>query len=117
MIPDGLKKYLQPLDVFINKPFKDELKKRYSKYCIDQKETKVRVTQEELINCVGEIWYDNKLSSEIVSKSFKTAGITLGLDGSEDKMFIRHNPLLEDDKVSVEQPEDRQDEGMNDAKI
>ena len=35
MIPRGLKRYLQPLDVTFNKPFKDELKKRYTKYCID----------------------------------------------------------------------------------
>ena len=34
MIPDGLKIYLQPLDAFINKPIKNELKKRYTKYCL-----------------------------------------------------------------------------------
>ena len=37
MIPGGLMRYLQPLDISINKKFKDELKKRYTKYCIDQK--------------------------------------------------------------------------------
>ena len=49
MIIGGLVKYLQPLDVSINNPFKDELKKRYTKYCIAQKDTKARVTQEDLI--------------------------------------------------------------------
>ena len=44
MISCGLTRYLQPLDVSINKPFKDELKKRYIKYCINQKDTKARVT-------------------------------------------------------------------------
>ena len=29
MIPGGLSRYLHPLDASINKPFKDELKKRY----------------------------------------------------------------------------------------
>ena len=32
----------------------------------------------------------------MVSKSFKTAGITLTLDVSEEEMFIGHNPLLDD---------------------
>ena len=36
MIIGGLTRYLQPLDLSINKPFKDELKKRYTKYCIDK---------------------------------------------------------------------------------
>ena len=67
-----------------------------------KKKFKAQITQEDLINCVGEIWYDDKLSSEMVSKSFITARITMPLDGSEDKMFIGHNPLLEDDKVMVE---------------
>ena len=52
MIPGGLTKYLLPLYVSINKPLKDELKKRYTKYCIDQKDTMARVIQEDMINCV-----------------------------------------------------------------
>ena len=35
----------------------------------------------------------------MVSKLFKTTGIILAQDGSEDEMFIGHNPLLEDDLV------------------
>ena len=69
------------------------------------KYTKARVNQEDLINWVGEIWHDDKLSSEMVSKLFIIAGITLALDGSEDKMFIGYNSLLEDDQVMVEQVE------------
>ena len=66
-----------------------------------------------MINWVEEIWYDDKLSSEMISKSFKTAGITMILDENENKMLIGHNPMLEDDKAKVEQveqPADEQDE-------
>ena len=94
MNPDGFTKYLLLLDVSINKPFKDGLKKRYTRYCMDQKGTKVRVTHEDLINWVGEIWYDDKLSFKMVSKSFKTTGITLARDESEEEMFFGHNSLL-----------------------
>ena len=42
---------------------------------MDQQDNKARVTQEDLINWVAEVWYDDKLSSEIISKSFKAAGL------------------------------------------
>ena len=34
-IPTGLTRFIQPLDVSINKPFKDALKKEYINYCIN----------------------------------------------------------------------------------
>ena len=67
------------------------------------KDTKERVANEDLINWIGEIYYDDKLSSEMVSKLLKTAGITLALDRNEGKIFISHNPFLEDDQAMVEQ--------------
>ena len=111
MIPGGITRYLQPLNVAINNLFKDELKKKsYTKILYRSKWCKAKMTQEDMINWVGEIWYDDKLSSEMISKSFKTEGITLTQDGSGDKMFISHNPLLEDDQVMVEQVDQPADE-------
>ena len=43
IIPGGLTRYLQSLDVCINKLFKDELKKRYTKYWKVQKDTKTKI--------------------------------------------------------------------------
>ena len=68
MIPGGLTGYLKPLDVSINKSFKDELKKRYTKYYIVQNNTRTMLTQEDLINWIRDILYFDKLSSEIISK-------------------------------------------------
>ena len=73
-----------------------------------------------MINWIAEVWYDDKLSSEIISKSFKTAWIILAFDGSEEEMFISHYRLLNYDQVMVEQvhqPLDEQDEEMKDAEI
>ena len=120
MILGRFTRYFQLIDISINKQLKDELKKRYTKYCIDQKDTKAKVTQTDLINRVGDIWYDDKLTSEMFYQFIKNVGITLTLDGSEDEMLIGHNSLLEDDQVIVEQvdqPENEQDEGMKDAEI
>ena len=88
MISGGLTRYFQPLDASINKTFKDKLKKRNTKFYMYQKDAKARIAQEDLINWVREIWYDDKLSFGMVSKSFKITGITLALYGSEDEMFI-----------------------------
>ena len=45
MISEGFTKYFQPKNVFINMLFKDELKKMYTKYCMDQQNIKPKVTQ------------------------------------------------------------------------
>ena len=94
MIPGGLTRYLQPLNVFINKPFKDELRKKYTDYWMETKNSNAKVSQNKLINWVWEVWYSKSIFSNMIRKSFKAAGITLNLDGSEDEMFVSNNKLL-----------------------
>ena len=72
---------------------------------MNQQNINARVTQQDLINWIEEFWYDDKLSSEIISKPFKTVGIAQVLDCNQDEMLIGHNQLLNDDQVIVEQEE------------
>ena len=88
MIPGGLTRYLQPLDVSINKPFKDELRKKYTDYWMETKNSNAKVSQNYLINWVWEVWYSKRISSNMIRKSFKAAGITLNLNGSEDECLL-----------------------------
>ena len=94
MIPGGLTRYIQPLDVSINKQFKDELRKKYTDYWMETKNSNAKVSLNVLINWVWEAWYSKNISSNMIRKSFKAAGITLDLNGSEDEMCVANNKLL-----------------------
>ena len=94
MISERLQRYLKSLDVSTDKQFKNELKKRDSNNSMDQHDIKARVIQEDLMNWVKEVWYDDKFSSEIINKPFKTEGIIDVLDESENEIFISYNQLI-----------------------
>ena len=108
------------MNVSINKLFKDELKKSYTKYCIDQLDIKARFSQENLINWVAEVWsMANCLLRSLISH-LKKRELLWHLIGAKKKKFISHNQLLNDDQVmvdQVEQPIDEQDEEMKNAGI
>ncbi|GBB96818.1 hypothetical protein RclHR1_02840015 [Rhizophagus clarus] len=65
VIPGGLTSICQPLDVAINKPFKDNLRRE----C-------------EVCGWVKRSW--NNVSEEIIIRAFKKCGISNALDGTED---------------------------------
>ena len=88
IIPGGLTIYLQPLDVSINKPFIEEIRRKCNEYCIENTDLK---SFTKTNNRLGrEIWYSEN-SSAMISKSFKKAGVTLNLDGSKDELFIGYS--------------------------
>uniref|UniRef100_A0A674I2H4 DDE-1 domain-containing protein n=1 Tax=Terrapene triunguis TaxID=2587831 RepID=A0A674I2H4_9SAUR len=88
VIPGGLTSVLQLLDVCLNKPFKDRLRKMWSEWMCSgmAKLTEGRNHMKPEINLVAQWIKDSWVSipSEMVEKSFRKCCISNALDGSED---------------------------------
>lgn len=91
LIPWGLTRYLQPLDLGINMPFKKALKKAYllkKAFSFDNLNynKKIRPIEQKynIINIISEIWYGDEIKSTSIINSFKKGGITLNQEGLED---------------------------------
>ena len=96
-IPPGLTRNLQPLDVVINKPFKDAIKKLYIEHCIETGRENIKVSRNKIIEMVSKVWWDpNIITKDMVYKSFRCTGIANALNGSEDYLFSAWNKMNEE---------------------
>ena len=88
VIPGGLTSQLQPLDVAVNKPFKDRLRQKWNEwFCSDAvKTTKGGALQKPelpvVLRWVREAW--DELPPAIIQRGFLKCCISNALDGSED---------------------------------
>ncbi|KAH8037549.1 hypothetical protein HPB51_013339 [Rhipicephalus microplus] len=90
VIPGSLTSMLQPRDIFLNKPFRDNVRRLYSEWMAEGDHAmtsggKIKKPSVELLcSCVIEAWA--MILPEIIDRSFKKTGISNVLDGTQDDM-------------------------------
>ena len=91
VIPGGLTSVIQPLDVCLNKPFKDRLREKWSLWMLEGEKSftpagNMRAAPLDIIcKWVLDSW--NDWDVEMIQDSFKKCGISNALDGTEDDIL------------------------------
>ena len=97
IIPGGMTSMVQPLDVCVNKPFKDRVRKRWQEWMMDGEHTFTsggrmrKVGLVEICEWIKKSWDD--IPADLIRHSFKRCCITNAFDGIEDDMFWEDNPF------------------------
>ncbi|GES91509.1 pogo transposable element with KRAB domain [Rhizophagus clarus] len=99
IIPAGLISICQPLDVSINKPFKDNMRKEWHEWMCQDGAGEIeagnlkRARISDVYGWVKHSW--DAISDQIIFNSFKKCAILNMLDGSEDIMVYEEiNKLI-----------------------
>lgn len=115
VIPGGLTSVVQPLDVCLNKPFKDKLRQKWTDWMIEGEKTYTKggimraAALETVSHWVVESW--NEVSDAVVERSFKKCAISNALDGIEDDMIWDDN---DDDRDKTEEDDDDEESVYDD---
>ena len=93
LIPPGLTRFIQPLDVSINGPFKKAIHHWDLDFRIKNLNSK-KPTRDDIINAVVNLWYnDDLISQKNIISSFKCTGISVKLDGTEQNLIKKYDDV------------------------
>ena len=102
LIPPGMARFAQPLDISVNFPMKQYLITYDSLFRIKTLNN-IRPTEEDIINKIYEIWNDDsKIIKEIIFNSFNKPGISVKLDNSENNLINVSDELI--DLIDIPDP-------------
>ena len=104
VIPGGLTPVVQPLDKCLNKPFKDNVRRKYLAWMtlgpfeFTPAGKKKAPSRNLVLRWIKEAWAE--IPQEMVVKSFKTCGISNALDGTEDDVvYSEEIPEVDDEDI------------------
>ncbi|KAL9984747.1 hypothetical protein ACROYT_G007080 [Oculina patagonica] len=107
-ISGGLTSFLQPLDKCLNKPFKDNIRRKYLSWLISgwfeftPADKNKAPNGNQVLHWVKDAWQE--IPAEMVERSFKSCSISNSLDGTEDDaVYSEEMPeLAEQDEMEGE---------------
>lgn len=89
-VPPGCTSRIQPLDVSVNKPFKEAVKRQHEAHISENLAlyTEGRLTASDrrvlLTKWVGVAWQEINQKKDVIVRSFRKCGISLAVDGTEN---------------------------------
>ena len=113
VIPGGLTSVVQPLDVSINKPFKDNIRRKWNEWMLEGEKSFTkggRMKAPDLpVLClwVKEAWAE--IDANLIIKAFKKCGISNAMDGSEDDVIYEDV----DEEIIEDLEDDQYDDCLN----